>query len=119
MHALVVEDEFLVAWELETLLQHLGFETVEVVSSLERAVAAARRRAPDLVTIEPMRSYGLPPQEVPWSAMGPSCAVVYVTSCPEVLAGVSNAIVVRKPFNSAILKWAVARAQATRPGVAH
>ena len=39
--ALIVEDETLVAWHLESVLQELGFEVIEIVSTGLEAVAEA------------------------------------------------------------------------------
>ena len=38
--ALIVEDETLVGWHLESVLQQLGFEVLDIVATGEEAVAA-------------------------------------------------------------------------------
>lgn len=43
MPVLIIEDEAMIAWMLESLLEDMGFETLVVVASGEEAVAAARR----------------------------------------------------------------------------
>lgn len=46
---LVIEDEAMIAWMLESLLQDMGFEAITLASNAMEAVAAAKRRAPELV----------------------------------------------------------------------
>jgi DNA-binding NarL/FixJ family response regulator len=52
MHALIIEDEFLVALNIEDSLIALGFASSETVVTEEEAVVTARRRAPDLITAD-------------------------------------------------------------------
>ena len=49
---LVVEDEPIVALDLQQRLQRMGYRVPEVVATGEEAVAAARARAPDLVLMD-------------------------------------------------------------------
>lgn len=50
--ALVVEDETLVAWHLEGLLQALGMEACEIVSSGSEAIGRAVNDRPDVVFMD-------------------------------------------------------------------
>jgi DNA-binding response OmpR family regulator len=50
MHALVIEDDAVIAMFIEDELQSLGFRSVETVSAEKEAIAAVSRRSPDLVT---------------------------------------------------------------------
>ncbi len=43
MPVLIIEDEAMIAWMLESLLEDMGFKTLIVVASGEDALAAARR----------------------------------------------------------------------------
>ena len=49
MPVLVIEDEAMIAWMLESLLEDMGFEAIVLASNAREAVAAAERRAPELV----------------------------------------------------------------------
>lgn len=49
---LVVEDEILIALELESLLQDLGHEVVGIAASYEEAVTLGEERAPDLAFVD-------------------------------------------------------------------
>lgn len=46
---LVIEDEAMIAWMLESLLEEMGFEKISLASSAMDAAAAAERRTPELV----------------------------------------------------------------------
>jgi CheY-like chemotaxis protein len=49
---LVVEDEFIVAFEIQQTLEDRGFAVCDVVASGEEAVAAAERERPDCVLMD-------------------------------------------------------------------
>jgi two-component SAPR family response regulator len=52
LRILVVEDEFLVAMELETMLRDLGGEVIGPLGRLDEAVAIAREEALDLAILD-------------------------------------------------------------------
>lgn len=52
MHALIIEDDDLIAVMIEEVLSACGFTSFEVAASLNEAVAAARKRCPDLITAD-------------------------------------------------------------------
>ena len=54
MRILVVEDEIIIAMEIEDRLDTLGYEVVEVVSSGAEAIQAAAEMQPDLVLMDIM-----------------------------------------------------------------
>jgi len=49
---LVVEDEFIVAFELRTALEEMGYSVCGVVSSGEEAIEVAERERPDCVLMD-------------------------------------------------------------------
>ena len=49
---LVVEDEIIVALDLKRCLQGMGYQVVQVVTSGEKAVTAAKNKKPDLVLMD-------------------------------------------------------------------
>lgn len=51
-HALIIEDEILIAMEVETLLREQGFTTVDVADNAHEALDLALRRKPDLITAD-------------------------------------------------------------------
>lgn len=52
MHALIIEDEALIAMAIEDVLRECGFTSFRVAVSLDEAVAAARERCPQLITAD-------------------------------------------------------------------
>lgn len=52
LRALVVEDEFIIALELEMLLAELGVEVVASANSGDKALALAARMRPDFLTMD-------------------------------------------------------------------
>ena len=50
MHALIIEDEQLIAVAIEDILEECGFKSIDFAMSAEAAVKAASRRCPDLIT---------------------------------------------------------------------
>ena len=49
---MVVEDEFIVAFELKTALEGMGYTVCGMVSSGEQAIACAERERPDCVLMD-------------------------------------------------------------------
>ena len=49
MPVLVIEDEAMIAWMLQSLLEDMGFEAITLASNAIEATAAAERRTPELV----------------------------------------------------------------------
>ena len=52
MHALIIEDDPLIAMSIEDILTECGFTSFDVVDSTEQALTAARRRCPELITAD-------------------------------------------------------------------
>jgi CheY-like chemotaxis protein len=52
MHALIIEDDDLIAMTIEELLSSCGFTSFDFAVSLDEAVTAARQRCPDLITAD-------------------------------------------------------------------
>lgn len=51
-HVLIIEDEPVIALELEALLAEMGFSTFDVADTPEDALACAQAHAPDLITAD-------------------------------------------------------------------
>ena len=52
MHALIIEDEFLIAMAIEDALRGCGFTSFDFAASDQEAVASAARKCPDLITAD-------------------------------------------------------------------
>jgi CheY-like chemotaxis protein len=112
-HALIIEDEMIIALEVEGLLSDLGFTSFDVADSPAQAVAAALARRPDLVTADYRIIDGTGLEAVAGivRAIGP-VPVIYVTGNPDMVAGRSAAPVVDKPIAPRALAEACRQARA-------
>lgn len=52
LRVLIVEDELMVAWHLESMLEEAGHQVVAIAPSAEAAQAEFRRLQPDLVCMD-------------------------------------------------------------------
>jgi CheY-like chemotaxis protein len=112
-HALVIEDEMLIALELETLLQELGYQTVDIADSPEDALASALAHRPDLMTadVRIIGGTGIEAVKAIHAKLGP-IPFVYVTGNIDMLGDETAAVVVDKPISARALAAACAKATA-------
>jgi CheY-like chemotaxis protein len=121
MHALIIEDEPIIAMLIEDHLRALGYTSVDFAVTEAEAVASAGRRCPDLITSDVRLPEGCGIAAVETICGGRVIPVVFVTAtAADVRARLTEAIVVRKPFGPSHLREAVfaARAQAAHPPIA-
>lgn len=98
LHALIIEDEMLIAMEIEHDLAELGFSSADIADSPARALACATRHRPDLITAD-MRineGTGLEAVRAIVAALG-EVPVIYVTGNTDMLRGQAVSIV-EKPI---------------------
>ena len=113
MHALIIEDDYLIGRTIEDVLSGIGFATFNFARSEDAAVAAAAGQAPNLITADLKL---LPGDGI--EAVNNICAerqipVVFVSGYIEDLqARVPGAISVGKPIKPEELTAAVKRALA-------
>src|SRR4051812_46581666 len=98
-HALIIEDEILIAFEVQHVLEELGFDSFDLASSPTDAIASARAHRPDLITadLRIIGGTGLEAVEAITAQMG-EIPVVYVTANAEQLLGRRAPAVVEKPI---------------------
>jgi two-component system, response regulator PdtaR len=115
MHALIIEDEPIIAMLIEDHLRSLGYTSVDFAVTEAEAVAAARRRCPDLITSDVRLPEGCGIAAVESICSGRQIPVVFITATAgEVRARLSEAIVVAKPFGPSHLREAIAAATAAQ-----
>jgi len=110
---LIVEDEIIVADDLEWQLGKIGYEVTAVAASGEEAVTAAVRDQPDIVLMDFQlqgRMNGIEAATVIQSRTG--AAVIFITAFPAMyLAGSEQmrppGICVSKPFSTVQLRAAL------------
>ena len=110
-HALIIEDEMLIALEVESLLHDFGFESCDIVDNPQDAVRSALAHRPDLVTadLRIVGGTGIEAVVAITDRLGP-IPHVYVTGNAEMLAGKTAAPVVDKPLTRRALADACQRA---------
>ena len=110
-HALIIEDEMLIALEVEALLLDFGFESCDIVDNPQDAVKSALARRPDLVTadIRILDGTGIEAVLAITARLGP-IPHVYVTGNADMLSGTTAAPVVDKPLTRRALADACERA---------
>ena len=110
MHALIIEDEMMVAAAIEFVLRDCGFNSFDVASSGYEAIRAAARRCPDLITADVILAEGDGIEAIRIICRKPAIPVIFITGyvAAEVRAMVPNYPVLTKPFSEQTLTYAVA-----------
>lgn len=111
MHALIIEDDAVIAMLIEEELRDLGYSSVDVASTEEEAVRSFARR-PDLVTSDGSLLHGSGVGAVGRIRALSPVRVIFITGDPED-AGDSfrDAPILAKPFSVSQLIAAVQKAQ--------
>jgi DNA-binding response OmpR family regulator len=101
VHALIIEDESLIAMAIEDALRGCGFTSFEVAISAEEAVAAAERRCPDLITADVELRPGCGITAVQSICSDQPIPVIFITGSPgEVRIRMPGHALVEKPFST-------------------
>lgn len=101
-HALVIEDEALIAMMIEDSLVEHGATSVEVAVSEAEAVDAAKRHRPDFITSDVRLLEGTGPRAV--AEIKRVCGeipVLFITGSPNECEGCPPDAILRKPANPA------------------
>ena len=85
---LVVEDEFLVAFDLTAMLEGAAFTVLGPVADAAAALALVAQSQPDAALLDVnlgggKTSYEIPPTWPPWASLSCSSADTTETSCPR------------------------------------
>ena len=111
MHALIIEDEVLVVELIEQSLRELGYRSFDVAFSASEALAAAKRRCPELITADLKLVDGSGVDAVQEICAEQAIPVLFISgNAHEIRRLLPQAIVVDKPFQFAALEAAVAEA---------
>lgn len=100
-HVLIIEDEALIAWEIEDLLRDIGYETFDWADNPDEAVGSALARRPALITadLRIVGGTGIEAVERISAELGP-VPVVYITANDDLLRGDPHATIVGKPIRA-------------------
>ena len=111
MHALIIEDEPLIAMSIEDVLRDCGFTSIAFATSIDLAVAAAKRRCPDLITADVQLAPGCGIDAVGVICSSKVIPVIFITAtAQDVQARRPGSIVVDKPFDEEGLRAALGEA---------
>lgn len=110
MHALIIEDEPLIAMGLEEALRGCGFSSFEFAVSADEAVAAAARRCPHLITADIKLAQGCGISAVQAICSDRTIPVIFITgSAEQVRLRMPGHELIEKPFNIDHLRQATER----------
>jgi CheY-like chemotaxis protein len=108
MHALIIEDEGLIAMAIELVLRDCGFATIDVAASQADAIAAAVQRCPDLITCDVRLAPGSGLEAVSTICDSKPIPVIFVTgSVAEARTSFPDHAVLAKPFTDSALRQEV------------
>ena len=108
MHALIIEDESLIAMAIEDALRECGFTSFDIAVSADEAVAAAAGRCPDLITADVELRPGCGITAVQSICSDQPIPVLFITGSPnEVRIRMPGHALVEKPFSASHIMDAI------------
>jgi DNA-binding response OmpR family regulator len=109
MHALIIEDEFMIAMAIEHVLRDCGFKTFDIALTSQAAIEAAAEQWPDLITADVQLRPGCGIETVRTICPQPSTPVIFITgNAKEVRQRMPQHTVLDKPFSQQTLAYTVA-----------
>lgn len=112
-HALIIEDELVLAFAVEDALREIGYATFAIATSMAEAIAAAETQCPDLIVADHHITDGTGTEAVQSICSEKAIPVVFVTgSEEEVRKQIPGALIVAKPLTLAELQENVSAAVA-------
>lgn len=113
MHALIIEDESLIAMVIEDALRDLGFTTFDIAPSPDMAIEAAAERCPDLITSDVQLKPGCGISTVIKICANVAIPVIFITgNVADVNRRLPTCRALSKPFSTEQLSSAVSEALA-------
>ncbi|MEO8141560.1 MAG: response regulator, partial [Sphingomicrobium sp.] len=111
MHALIIEDESLIAMSIEEILRGCGFTSFDVAWSSDEAIRAASIQRPALITADGQLRPGSGIDAVNVICSDMQVPVIFITATPtEVARRMPNHPLIVKPFTSEEVILAVSQA---------
>jgi CheY-like chemotaxis protein len=106
-HVLIIEDEMLIALDIEDILSREGATSFDVVETESDAVTAATARRPDIITADVVLKKGLGSTAVDTitARYGP-IPTIYISATPDICRTGMTSRVLRKPVNEAAVSKA-------------
>lgn len=108
MHALIIEDDELIAMAIEDVLRDCGFRSFDVAGSVDAAVTAVTTRCPQLITADVELKPGCGIDAVQTICSERVIPVVFITGQPDsVRSQMPQHPVLGKPFRGSDVQAAV------------
>ena len=108
MHALIIEDESMIAMAIEDALRDLGFTSFDLAPCSQSAVDAAGRRCPDLITSDVQLKPGCGISTVLAICEDAVNPVIFITgNVADVMRRIPDCRALSKPFSPQQLATAV------------
>ena len=105
MHALIVEDESLIAMAIEMVLRDCGFTSIAFETTEAGAIKSALRQCPDLITCDVRLSQGSGIDAIASICSQKTIPVIFLTgSAGEAKARYPDYPLLTKPFADAALR---------------
>jgi DNA-binding response OmpR family regulator len=110
-HALIIEDNLVIAFSIEAALRELGYSACEIATSVEESIIAAHSQCPDLIVADHRIVGGTGTEAVLEICSDEAIPVVFVSaSGPEIQEVLPEALIVDKPFTISVLEEAIEQA---------
>jgi DNA-binding response OmpR family regulator len=101
MHALIIEDESLIAMAIEDALRGCGFTSFDVAVSADEATTAAASKCPDLITADVELRPGCGIKAVQSICSEQTVPVIFITGSPgKVRIRMPGHALIEKPFSA-------------------
>lgn len=110
-HALVIEDEILIAMQIEAILEAAGILTIDIATTEEDAILLALAHRPDIITSDVRLAKGDGPHAVKTIAQSiGTIPVIFITGSPEECSPCDPpAVILPKPLLAGQLEAALYR----------
>ena len=116
MHALIIEDESMIAFAIEEILRDSGFTSFDVAASAHSAIVAATLRRPDMITSDVQLKPGCGIATVEIICRARAIPTIFITgNAADVARRLPNYRVLTKPFSERALIAGVAAAMLEMP----
>lgn len=109
MHALIIEDEPMIARLIQEELSEIGFTSFNIAASEDEAVRMAEHTCPNLITADEKLASGSGFRAVQEICAEQAIPVIFITGDPASVR-LTNVVILAKPFDGLALREAAARA---------
>ena len=108
MHCLIIEDEYLIALDIEDCLRTLGYTSFLQAATAKSAIQAHRAKAPDLITADFNLAVGTGVDAVLAIGSEPAVPVIFITGQADAVKAVMpDATIVDKPVSCESVEAAI------------